>query len=113
MADHGHAGLYVPAPFAVRIRTGAEATVAVQGELDIATVALFEAVVSAIDVASVRRVVLDLGALDFIDVPGLRAVLALRTACLRASVALAILPGPRRVQRVFELVDRLLAGRRP
>lgn len=106
MADDRPPGLYEPAPFAVHVRPGAEVTVAVHGELDIAAAPLFEAAVADIDVASVRRVVLDLGALDFIDVSGLRAVLALRAACVRASVALAILPGPRRVQRVFELVGR-------
>lgn len=115
MADPHHPGVYEPAPFAVHVSSGAEATVAVQGELDIATAPVFEAAVADIDVATVRRVVLDLGALDFIDVSGLRAVLCLRTICLRASVALAILPGPRRVQRVFELTgaDRLLGGRCP
>lgn len=110
-----HPGLYDPAPFAVRVSPGPEATVAVQGELDLATVPLFEAAVAGMDVESLGRVVLDLRGLQFIDASGLRAVLAVRAACLRASVALAILPGPRPVQRVFELTgtDHLLAGPRP
>jgi anti-anti-sigma factor len=96
-----------PAPFVVRVSPGTKATVAVQGELDIATAPLIEAAVAGIDIASMRRLVLDLDALDYIDLCGLRAVLGLRALCLRASVGLAILPGPRRVQRLFELVDQL------
>lgn len=107
MRDPRHPSLDEPAPFALRLSLSAEVTVAVQGELDIATVPLFEAAVAGIDVGSTGGIVLDLEALDFIDVGGVRAVLALRALCLHASVALAILPGPRRVQRVFELVDQL------
>ena len=107
VTDPRHPSLGEPAPFALRVSLGAEVTVAVQGELDIATVPLFEAAVAGIDVRSTGGMVLDFEALDFIDVSGVRAVLALRATCLHASVALAILPGPRRVQRIFELVDQL------
>ena len=107
MIDPRHPGFDEPAPFAVRVSLGTEATVTVQGELDIATAPLFKDAIAGIDVAALGRLVLDLEALDYIDLRGLRAVLALRAVCLRASVPLAILPGPRRVQRMFELADQL------
>jgi anti-anti-sigma factor len=59
--------------------------------------------------------VLDLRQLEFIDAAGLDSVLALYAECLDVSTALTIMPGPRNVQRVFELtrVDRLLPFSRP
>jgi anti-anti-sigma factor len=111
-SERRHSGLDEPAPFAVLVSPGTEVTVAVQGELDIATAPLFEAAVAEIEIASTGRIVLDLRALDFIDVSGLRAVLALRAVCRHASVALTILPGPGRVQRIFELAAQAGSGGR-
>lgn len=95
--------------FAARVSTGVEAQIEVRGELDLASVPTFEAAVRELDLSSHRRVVLDLGRLAFIDAAGLHAVLDLHEECVNVSTALTILPGPRHVQRVFELagVDQL------
>ena len=89
--------------FFVRMSSGSQTVIAPRGELDLATVPIFETVVEGIDFSSVRLVVLDLAALAFIDVSGMRAVLRLHEICRAHSVALTIRPGPRAVQRVFEL----------
>jgi anti-anti-sigma factor len=88
---------------AVRTLTGRRTVLALRGELDLATVSVFEAAFEAIDFASVGHVLLDLDELAFMDVCGLRAVLGLHALCREQSTALTIRPGPRAVQRVFEL----------
>jgi anti-sigma B factor antagonist len=92
-----------PAHFAVRTSTQPEALIEVIGELDLASVPTFQAAVRDVDLTCQRRVVLDLARLEFIDAAGLHAVLDLHEACLAADTVLTILPGPRNVQRVFEL----------
>lgn len=91
--------------FAVGVHTGRDTRIAARGELDLAAVKRFEAACDSIEYSVVARVVLDLRELDFIDATGLRAVLRLHAACLAESVDLLIRPGPRGVQRVFELTD--------
>lgn len=100
-------GLYRPPGWAcvVSARSGWETIITLRGELDLATVGNFEAACEAIDFASVRRAVLDLQGLVFIDARGLRSVLRLHESCLSHSVSLLIRPGPRAVQRVFELTN--------
>jgi len=65
-----------------------------------------------IDLALLRgaETVLDLARLRFMDLTGLRSVLRLHVHCLTADTALTIKPGPRAVQRIFELTrsDHLL-----
>jgi anti-sigma B factor antagonist len=104
-----------PPHFAVQVSPGSYTRITVSGELDIASARDFQTALSEIDFRSVSRAALDLEELDFIDASGLRAVLALHTACKEASVVLAITPGPRCVQRVFELTgtDQLLPFRLP
>jgi anti-anti-sigma factor len=94
----------------VRISPGADALIALSGELDLAGVPLFEHAVRNVVHPQVRRAVLDLEGLAFIDGAGLHAVLDLLATCLEAGTELTIRPGPRSVQRVFELTgaDRLL-----
>ena len=100
--------------FAVRISGGSDALIEVAGELDLASVPVFEGAVRELALSSRRRAVLDLGRLAFIDVAGLHAVLDLHAQCLDVSTDLTITPGPRAVQRVFELtgIDGLLPFRR-
>ena len=104
-----------PAQFAVQISPGQHAVIAISGELDIVSAPVLEAAVRKLDFRSLKSVVLDLEPLDFIDARGLRAVLYLHAACQSASVTLLIRPGPRRVQRLFELTgtDRVLPFSRP
>lgn len=93
----------VPFHFGVSVAAGPQALIVVSGELDIASVPAFKAAVADLDFESARQVVLDLEQLEFIDALGLHAVLDLHTACIETAATLTILPGPRQVQRVFEL----------
>jgi len=89
--------------FAVRTSTRPEARIQAAGELDLASVPVFQAAVRDLDLPSGGQVVLDLRCVSFIDAAGLHAVLDLHEECLDVSAALTIVPGPRHVQRVFEL----------
>jgi anti-anti-sigma factor len=89
--------------FAVQISTHPEALLEVRGELDLASVPIFQAAVRELGLICRERVVLDLRRLAFIDAAGVHAVLDLHEELLDVSAALTILPGPRHVQRVFEL----------
>ena len=96
--------------FTVCITPGPDASIEVSGELDLATVPVFERALEKLELQCVRRVVLDLARLTFMDAAGLHAVLELSAACLNGSKELTIVPGPWHVQRLFELTgcDRLL-----
>ena len=85
--------------------SGPATVITMRGELDICSAAALEACFGELDFASVREVVLDLTLLDFIDVAGVRAVLALEAACRRSTTPLTIIPGRRGVHRVFQLTD--------
>jgi anti-anti-sigma factor len=89
--------------FAVRIATDPETVIEVRGELDLASVPIFRSAVREFGLGRRGRVVLDLRQLAFIDAAGLHAVLELHEESLNVSAAMTILPGPRNVQRVFEL----------
>ena len=99
-----------PTCVTVRVSHGPCALIVVRGELDLVGVPTFENAVGDLELPSVRRAVLDLRRLSFIDAAGLHAVLDLHAACLNAATDLTIVPGPRNVQRLFELtgVDRYL-----
>lgn len=99
--------------FAVRISAASDARIELAGELDLVSVPAFEASLRTLDLSRRRRAVLDLRRLAFIDGAGLHSLLDLHAECLNVSTALSIIPGPRSVQRVFELtgVDALLPFR--
>lgn len=86
----------------------------VSGELDLASVPHFRSAAERVCRSDAHRVVLDLRPLSFIDVTGMRAVLELHANCSRQGLRLEIRPGPRAVQRVFELTgtDAFLPFRR-
>jgi anti-sigma B factor antagonist len=96
--------------FSVHVSCGACGVIAVRGELDLAGVPLLESTVRNLDLSRIRHAVLDLRRLAFIDAAGLEAVLDLYAACLEDATTLTIIPGPRNVQRLFELtrLDRVL-----
>jgi anti-sigma B factor antagonist len=106
---------FVPALFAVRISRGTYTEIEVSGELDLAGVPVLEAAVRELELASITDAVLDLRRLAFIDAAGLGAVLDLYAECLNVGTVLTIIPGPRSVQRLFELtrLDQLLPFSRP
>jgi anti-anti-sigma factor len=94
---------------AVRRRRGVY-LVHVYGELDLATVADFDASLDKALESAAPRIVLDLAELSSIDSTGLRSLVLFAERCEEAGRELAIRRGSRRVQKVFEvtqLEDRL------
>ena len=79
--------------------------ITLRGELDICSAAALEACFGELDFAPVRELVLDLTLLDFIDVAGVRTVLALEAACRSSATQLTIIPGRPVVHRIFQLTD--------
>lgn len=84
-------------------RDGDDLRITLEGELDIATVPEVESALREPCDAGVRRRVLDLAALTFMDSSGLRIILRAHTAAGREGPALVIVTGPPSVQRVFEI----------
>lgn len=80
-----------------------EVVLAPRGALDLAAVDALERHVLGLRRAGVRRVVVDLGQLDLLDSAGLALLLSLRNEAKRHGHGLVLVPGPRRVQRTFEL----------
>ena len=83
--------------------TGRSARLAVHGELDLATVGVFEGALRSIWSRDVESVEIDLRGLTFIGSAGIAVILA---ACARARDAgctLALVRGPDSVHRIFEL----------
>jgi anti-anti-sigma factor len=79
------------------------------GELDLATAPLLEA---ELERARAQAVVLDLGELTFIDLAGLRAVLAAESQARENNQELTLMDGSKPVRRLFELTgaEGLLDG---
>ncbi len=77
------------------------------GELDIASAPLFEQAIDELDASDTRRLLIDLTELLFMDSTGLRALLRARQAAAAADRQMLLRPGPRQVQRVFELSGTL------
>lgn len=80
------------------------------GDLDMASAPALEAMLQELCAGGARELVLDLSELDFIDSTGLNAILRGKAVCEEHRCDLGLIPGRRRVQRVFELtrvLDRL------
>ncbi len=80
-----------------------EATVALEGELDLASADMLEREVRKLRLDGRDCVVVDLRNVEFMDSTGLRVLLSLRNAAKRAGQRLILVRGPRQVQRLFEL----------
>jgi anti-sigma B factor antagonist len=100
-------------PFGLQIvssEQGATSTIELEGEWDLAQQA---ATTDAITQVLYRRpacVVVDLSQLSFIDSSGIHVLINTRNRCAAQATHLVIIPGPRAVQRVFEicgLIDTL------
>ena len=87
--------------------TGGEQTVRIAGELDIATHTLLANAIDGMDIEAAHVITLDMRRLRFLDSSGLRVILLLQEYCERAATELRIIPGPRAVQRVFEITGVL------
>ena len=77
--------------------------VAPQGELDMATVGILEKELRQLHESGFRRIVLDLGGLSFMDSSGLHLVMRWTAEASRDGLVFELKPGPRAVQRIFEL----------
>jgi anti-anti-sigma factor len=100
----------VARPFEVQeVVSGGRHTLVLAGELDMATTAELEPMIVAC-AESAGGLTLDLRQLSFMDSTGLKLVLFAQQVCQANRAEFALIPGPRQVQRVFELtslMDRL------
>lgn len=107
-------------PFNFRITAseqGATSTIQLEGEWDLAQqAATTDAIAHALD-QSPACLLLDLSRLSFIDSCGVHVLINTHRRCAEQGAHLVIIPGPRAVQRVFEicgLIDILhFAGHPP
>jgi anti-sigma B factor antagonist len=89
---------------------GSRHTLLLRGELDIASAPSLEGMFQELCQGGARELVLDLSQLAFMDSTGLNAILRCRKLSGEHDCKLGLVPGPRSVQRVFELthvLDRL------
>ncbi len=84
-------------------------TLAMTGELDLASALKLERTVDAALAAGASRVILDMRRLEFIDASGLHSIVQASDACREAGCEFMLVPGPHHVQRVFELTGMLKA----
>jgi anti-anti-sigma factor len=90
--------------FSTAFRRIGEAThIRVHGELDCSTVPSLEGSMEGVLHAGHGPVVLDLSALRFMDVSGLRLAVRLEARAQLHGVDLSLMEGPGPVERVFEL----------
>lgn len=77
------------------------------GEIDVASTPVLEQTIRELWDAGFDHVILDLRAVEFLDVAGLRVVVDLCAHAMAASSRFELIPGPPQVQRVFELTGTL------
>ena len=85
------------------IEAGEHRTLRLAGELDMTSAATLEAAVSRACSGSARSITLDLSGLSFIDSSGLAVIIHTSGLCSNRGCAFQLVPGPRAVQRLFEL----------
>lgn len=91
-------------PFAVSVVQDPEgAAVIAEGELDMESADVLERKVTELRAVGARRIVIDLGGLEFMDSSGLRSLIALRNDCKRTGQELELVAGPPAVQRLFHI----------
>jgi anti-anti-sigma factor len=78
-------------------------TLALSGELDLASTRVFDERLVEVEATRPAKVVVDLGAVSFMDSTGLQALLRARERARGNSYRLVLRRGPNQVQRVFEL----------
>ena len=93
-------------PGALELRTERsddEQVIALAGELDLDGAQRVREALQRAEAAEVHRIVLDLRDLDFIDSNGVRLIVEADVRSRTEGGRLELIPGPRPVQRVFEL----------
>ena len=79
--------------------------VAPTGELDLASVPVFDEAMEKAEAGAPATLVIDLSGLDFLDSSGLRAIVLADERARQRGGRLAIVPGPETVRRVFEITQ--------
>jgi anti-anti-sigma factor len=87
--------------------SGAGHTLALSGELDMASAPTLEAALERICTDATEAVALDLSRLTFMDSTGLRVMLVARDVCERHDCEFQLIPGPAQIQRLFEVTGLL------
>ena len=90
---------------------GTTTTIGLEGEWDLA---VRDATRAAVGKERARRpdcLVLDLSRLNFMDTSGVHGVIDLERCSAELNIRLSIIPGPRAVQRMFEICQ--ITGRLP
>ncbi|MCW3016737.1 MAG: anti-sigma-factor antagonist [Solirubrobacterales bacterium] len=77
--------------------------IAPRGEIDMANVELLASAIQHAERSASATLVVDLGAVGFIDSCGLQEIVALHRRALMTKRRLLLVPGPPAVQRVFEI----------
>jgi anti-anti-sigma factor len=90
-----------------QIVRGSRHTLILSGELDLASAADLNRRLLRLCRKGTSAVVLDLRNLTFIDAAGLHIIVVAKELCQRYGSELALIPGPKQVQRVFELTNLL------
>jgi anti-anti-sigma factor len=88
-------------------REGDAAVVSARGDIDLSTLAKATAALDGAR-AGARSVVLDLREVGFMDTSGLRLIIEEQRRAAATRYRFAVIPGPRRIQRLFEIAG--LAG---
>jgi anti-sigma B factor antagonist len=88
-------------------RRDSASVMTLSGELDIASAPSLEHAMQDVMHSAPGRVVIDLAGVTFMDSTGLRALLMARERATGNGQELRLRPGPRQVQRVFELSGTL------
>lgn len=118
---HGAGGPNRPALDAAQVRSLGQLTVRseregvvhavrLEGELDVATAEAVERELEVVEAGDAESIIIDLSGLAFIDSTGLRVLIRAQQRSRADSNRLALLRGPRSVQRVFDIAglsDRL------
>ncbi len=85
-------------------KEGHDAELRIFGEFDMTGVLRVEPeLTQVLEAGDLERLVLDLSGLDFVDSTGLGVIIDLDQRARRGDFELSIVPGPRQVQRVFEV----------
>ncbi|HTZ85632.1 MAG TPA: STAS domain-containing protein [Solirubrobacteraceae bacterium] len=93
-------------PVGLRVREisqGGTCALILSGELDLATRPLLDAALQRLERRPIDTLILDLGALAFMDSTGLHAVLVAKAICARRGCEFLMVPGSTQVQRLFAL----------
>jgi anti-sigma B factor antagonist len=94
----------IPSRLAIKImEQGTTTTIALEGEWDLAEQRATRAAITTVLKRSPECVVLDLDQVSFIDSSGVHVLVELHKRSARQNVRLVIVPGPRAIQRLFDI----------